>query len=99
MISLSDMESNELHSIDLGFIPKEPTGIYLQDFNMDDFLDISAFTGGTVNETYALYIWRPTTQTFAKVIYKGFDMLCWFTVYDGYIENFIRGDYPDNNVT
>jgi len=67
------------------------------DVNGDGYGDIVVNTGGTWNETHDLYIWDAHTQSYKKVIYKGFEMLAEFTVYDGYIKNFIRGDSPDDS--
>ena len=95
-LQLFDAESNLLQSIDLGWLPAR---IEFMDVNLDGFTDIVTNTGGTVNETHDLYIWESSSQNFIKVIFEGFEMLAWFEVRDGYIDNFIRGSSPDYSVT
>ena len=69
----------------------------LDDVNTDGYTDIVVNTGGTFNEIHDLYIWDPETDRFVKVIYEGFEDLVWFSVYDGYIDNFTRGDTPEDS--
>lgn len=73
-------------------------GIEFIDVNLDGYLDIVINTGGTWNETHELYNWDYLSNNFVKVNYEGFDMLAWFEVYDGYIDNFIRGSTPEESV-
>lgn len=65
------------------------------DVNLDGYLDVVVNTGGTVNETHALYVWDSSARDYVKVDYIGFEMLSFFEVYEGYLENFIRGDSPE----
>ncbi len=94
-MQLFDEESNLLQQISFGRIPE---GIDVMDVNLDGYTDIVANTGGTVNETHELYTWDVSTQNYMKVIFEGFEMLSFFEVYDGYIENFIRGGSPEDSV-
>ena len=41
--------------------------------------------------------WDADSKEFVKVIFEGFEMLSFFTVYEGYIENFIRGSSPETS--
>ncbi len=92
-VKLFNENNIELQIIELGWCSGE---IELFDVNIDGYTDIVVNTGGTVNETHDLYIWDSETENFIKVIYEGFDMLAWFTPHQGYIENYIRGDSPEN---
>ena len=94
-IKLFNENSTELQTVELGWALVEE----LLDVNTDGYTDIVVNTGGTVNETHDLYIWDSVSKNFVKVIYEGFDMLAWFTVREGYIENFIRGDTPEESFT
>jgi len=64
---------------------------------MDGYIDIVTNIGGTVNEMHELYTWDADSKEFVKVIFEGFEMLSFFTVYEGYIENFIRGSSPETS--
>jgi len=66
-------------------------GIEFQDVNLDGFTDIVLGTGGTLNEAKDLFIWYASSRNFTKVVFKGFDILSYFEVYDGYIENWVKG--------
>lgn len=94
-MQLFDEESNLLQHFSLGRIPE---GIDVLDVNLDGYTDIVANTGGTVNETHELYTWDVSSQNYIKVIFEGFNMLSFFEVYDGYIENFMRGSSPEDSV-
>ena len=94
MILVFDKESNLVQSIYVDWF----VGVDFQDVNTDGYMDIIINTGGTWNETHDLYVWDPMSNNFIKAIYEGFEMLAWFTVHDGYIENFIRGSAPDDSV-
>ncbi len=93
-IKIFDENGIEIQSIEVGFgdISEEP-----KDVNFDGYTDIVVRTGGTVNETHDLYIWDNETHSFVKVIYEGVEMLAWFTAYEGYVENFIRGYTPEES--
>ena len=93
-IKLFNENSTELQTVELG----RSTGrIELLDVNTDGYTDIVVNTGGTFNEIHDLYIWDSVSNNFVKVIYEGFDFLAWFTVHEGYIDNFIRGDTPEES--
>ena len=94
-IKLFNENGTALQTVELGWCPG---GMELLDVNMDGYTDIAVNTGGTVNETHDLYIWDSVSDNFVKVIYEGFDMLVWFTVHEGYIENFIRRDNPKESI-
>ena len=72
-------------------------GIDFQDVNMDGYIDIVTNIGGTVNEMHELYTWNADSEEFVKVIFEGFEMLSFFEVRDGYIENFVRGSSPETS--
>jgi hypothetical protein len=94
-LDVFDKELNNLQSINLGHIPE---GVDFMDVNLDGYTDIVANTGGTWNETHELYIWDAFSQNFTKVVFEGFEMLSFFEVHDGYLENFIRGNDPDDSI-
>lgn len=94
-LQLFDSELNQLQSLDLGTIFRV---IEFTDVNLDGYTDIVTNTGGTINETHDLYIWDSLSNSFTKVIYEGSYMLAWFTVHEGYIENFIRGGSPEESI-
>lgn len=94
-IKLFDESHTELQTVELGWCPG---GVELLDVNTDGYTDIVVNTGGTVNETHDLYIWNSVSDNFVKVSYEGFDILAWFTVHEGYIENFIRGSSPEDSI-
>ena len=94
-IYLYDIEFKQLQTVYLGWCPE---GIDFKDVNLDGYMDIVANTGGTVNEMHDLYIWDASSQNLKKVIYEGFEMLSFFEIHEGYIENFIRGDSPESSV-
>lgn len=96
-LQIIDEKSTLLQVIELGWDPVI-TRTEFEDVNMDGYTDIVLNTGGTINETHDLYIWDPVSNNFVKVIYEGFDMLAWFTVHEDYIENFIRGDSPEESI-
>lgn len=91
---LFDADFNELRTIELGAISGE---IELSDVNQDGYMDIVTNIGGTINEAHELYIWSTESDNFVKAKFEGFEMLSWFRVCDGYIENFIRGSSPENS--
>jgi hypothetical protein len=93
VLRLFDAKSNQLQSLPLGSL----VSIELEDVNLDGYTDIAVCTGGTVNETHDLYIWDTGSHSFIKVGYKGFEMLSWYEVYDGYIRNFIRENDSTNS--
>jgi len=93
-IKLLDENDTELQTIELDSCSGR---MELRDVNTDGYADIAVNTGGTINETHDLYIWDPLSNNFVKVIYKGFEMLAWYSVHDGYIDNFIRGDTPEDS--
>ncbi len=68
------------------------------DLNSDGYTDLVVYMGGTFNEIHDLYIWDNKTHGFIKVIYEGDNMITWFTAYEGYVENFIRGDTPETSI-
>ncbi len=68
------------------------------DLNSDGYTDLVVYMGGTFNEIHDLYIWDNEIRSFVKVIYEGDNMITWFTAYEGYVENFIRGDTPDTSI-
>ncbi|GLC81707.1 hypothetical protein [Lacrimispora brassicae] len=94
-LTLLDSESKELQSLALE--SQIIVGIKFMDVNLDGYTDIVLNTGGTWNETHELYIWNFSSQNYTKVIFQEFDMLADFQVCEGYIENFIRGDGPDDS--
>lgn len=96
-IDILDGNSKLLQNIELENI-KILAGIDFIDVNLDGYLDIVINTGGTWNETHELYNWDPLSNNFMKVKFEGFDMLAWFEVHDGYIDNFIRGNTPEESV-
>jgi hypothetical protein len=93
-IQIFDRKSNMLQTLELG----SGHGIEFQDVNMDGYIDIVVNTGGTKNETHDLYTWDASSKNFIKVVYEGIEMLAWFSVRVGYIENFIRGDSPEESI-
>ncbi|WP_349944231.1 hypothetical protein ABFV83_12400 [Lacrimispora sp. BS-2] len=96
-LQLVDEKSTLLQVIELGWDPVI-TRTEFEDVNLDGYTDIVLNTGGTINETHDLYIWDTSSKNLIKVIYEGFDMLVWFTVHEGYIENFIRGGSPEESI-
>ncbi len=60
------------------------------DVNNDGHIDIDVSTGGTMNMTHNLYLGNWDTGTFELVEFEGFDMLSFYEVKDGYIENYVR---------
>lgn len=86
-LQLFDAESNSLQSIPLGRIPE---GVDFMDVNLDGYTDIIANTGGTLNETHELYIWDGSSQNYIKVEFRGFDILSYFEVHEGYIMNWVK---------
>jgi hypothetical protein len=95
-VQLFNANSNILQTISLNY--DVFAGIAFEDLNCDGYIDIVINTGGTINETHDLYVWNASSKNFVKVIYQGFDMLSWFEVHDGYVDNFIRGSSPDDSV-
>ena len=96
-LQIIDEKTTLLQVIELGWDPVI-TRTEFEDVNLDGYTDIVLNTGGTINETHDLYIWHPVSNNFVKVIYEEFDMLAWFTVHEDYIENFIRGDSPEESI-
>ena len=94
-MQIFDAEGKKLQTVNLGSIPTRD--LIFEDVNFDEHIDIVVNTGGTVNETQDLYLWDPASRTVVKAIYEGFEMLAWYSVKDGYIENFIRGGTPDES--
>ena len=93
---LVDSEANELQFLSLD--EYDVVGdITFEDVNFDGYSDIVLYIGGTVNEAHALYIWNPSKRNFTKVIYEGFEMLAWYEIREGHIENFVRGGTPDES--
>ncbi len=60
------------------------------DANNDGHIDIDVSTGGTMNMTHNLYLGNWDSGTFELVEFEGFDMLSFYEVKDGYIENYVR---------
>lgn len=71
--------------------------IDIEDLNSDGYMDVIISLGGTWNEDHIAYLWDISSQGYIKVIFEGFEMLAEFEVREGYIENFIRGDSPEDS--
>lgn len=59
------------------------------DANMDGFADIQFLEEeGTMNNSYALYVWDDSIKNFVKVKFD--EMLSNFEVHDGYLQNWVK---------
>ena len=66
------------------------TIIKFLDVNMDGYADIQFLDmDGTLNRSYDLYVWDDTVNNFVKV--KCDEMLSYFEVHDGYLQNWQKG--------
>jgi hypothetical protein len=63
--------------------------IKILDLNMDGYADVQFLEqAGTMNNSYALYVWDDTAQNFVKV--KCDKTLSYFEVHDGYLQNWVK---------
>lgn len=65
--------------------------IHFLDVNLDGYVDIQVYIGGTMNEQKELYVWNPELSLFEKVDFQGFDILSNFEIYDGFLLNWVKG--------
>jgi hypothetical protein len=94
-IQLFDVNNNLQQSFSLDC--EGVAGMEFRDVNTDGYTDMVINTGGTMNETHDMYIWDISSKNFIKVVYDGFEMLSFYEVYDGYMENFLRGPTPEES--
>lgn len=87
IIQLFDKDLKKLQTINLEQFSGQ---IEFEDVNLDDYMDMVVNTGGTLNETYVLYTWDASLQIFVKVVYEGFEMLSYFEVHEGFINNWVK---------
>lgn len=67
----------------------EDSAIKFLDVNMDGYVDIQFLEEeGTLNNSYALYVWDDSAKKFIKVKFN--EMLSHFEVHNGYLQNWIK---------
>ncbi len=71
--------------------------VVFEDMNFDGYVDIVTYNGGTMNVLNIIFLWNEETGVFEKALYEGFDMLSFYEIEDGYINNFIRGGTPEES--
>ncbi len=64
--------------------------INYEDVNGDGNVDIVVQQRGTVNQPKDLFIWDVDSKEFVKVVYSGFDILSFYEIKNGYIENQVK---------
>lgn len=67
----------------------EDIAIKFLDANMDGYVDIQFLEEeGTMNNSYALYVWDDSTKNFVKAKFD--EILSHFEVHDGYLKNWVK---------
>lgn len=97
MLTLFNHGFGVLQTLPVDGLAEKLPDIDLEDLNLDGYTDVTISLGGTWNESHKAYLWNLSSQEYIKVEFEGFDVLAEYEVRDGYIDNFIRGDSPENS--
>ncbi len=76
----------------------DKNSIDFADINFDGYVDVIIENGGTINVAHSVYLWNEESEQFEKANLDNIEMLSYYAIKDGYIENFIRGSSPDESV-